>query len=258
MKKIIILRGHQGSGKSTYAKELFNKFKAEYNNALIYEVSYDDILVKENGGEYIWTPENITNAMNIACISEMNECLIELWNSTVKSEDIVYNMGDLSLISNVSKIIDVAKRLNGKHFLILGNHDYPIKRKREDLINIIKDDGNRLFEDIRDYKFLRLPEGKFALSHYPMAGWEDQQHGSIMLHGHLHDFMTNIRGKILNVGFDLHGKILSIKDVLEFVKQLPITPYRDESNSSMDAIRSQVDIGLRKELIVNRLKDINL
>jgi|GEM_PF-99625 hypothetical protein len=66
MKKIIILRGHQGSGKSTYAKELFNKFKAEYNNALIYEVSYDDILVKENGGEYIWTPENITNAMNIA------------------------------------------------------------------------------------------------------------------------------------------------------------------------------------------------
>ena len=116
MKKIIILRGHQGSGKSTYAKELFNKFKAEYNNALIYEVSYDDILVKENGGEYIWTPENITNAMNIACISEMNECLIELWNSTVKSEDIVYNMGDLSLISNVSKIIDVAKRLNGKHF----------------------------------------------------------------------------------------------------------------------------------------------
>ena len=96
-------------------------------------------------------------------------------------------------------------------FLILGNHDYPIKRKREDLINIIKDDGNRLFEDIRDYKFLRLPEGKFALSHYPMAGWEDQQHGSIMLHGHLHDFMTNIRGKILNVGFDLHGKILSIK-----------------------------------------------
>lgn len=188
---------------------------------------------------------------------EMNEKLIELWNSIVTPEDTVYNLGDLSMAANTKKIIEVAKRLNGKHFLILGNHDHSIKKDKEKLIAMTKDDGNKMFEDIRDYKLLTFPGIQIVLSHYPMAGWENQQHGAIMLHGHLHDYITNVKGKILNVGFDLHGRLLSLDDVVDFTKSLPVLPYRDEEDASLQAIKDERDIKVREKLIKEQLKKIN-
>ena len=188
---------------------------------------------------------------------EMNEKLIEMWNSVVTPEDTVYNLGDLSMAANTKKIIEVAKRLNGKHFLILGNHDHSIKKDKEKLIAITKDDGNKMFEDIRDYKLLTFPGIQIILFHYPMAAWENQQNGSIMLHGHLHDYMTNVKGKILNVGFDLHGKLLSLDDVVDFTKSLPVLPYRDEEDASLQAIKDERDIKAREKLIKEQLKKVN-
>lgn len=188
---------------------------------------------------------------------EMNEKLIELWNSVVTPEDTVYNLGDLSMAANTKKIIEVAKRLNGKHFLILGNHDHSIKKDKEKLIAITKDDGNKMFEDIRDYKLLTFPGIQIILSHYPMAAWENQQNGSIMLHGHLHDYMTNVKGKILNVGFDLHGKLLSLDDVVDFTKSLPVLPYKDEEDASLQAIKDEKDMATRREMIKNYSSKIN-
>lgn len=188
---------------------------------------------------------------------EMNEALIAYWNSVVTPEDTVYNLGDLSMAANTKKVIEVAKRLNGKHFLILGNHDHSIKKDKEKLIAITKDDGNKMFEDIRDYKFLTFPGVQIALSHYPMAGWENMQQGSIMLHGHLHDYITNVKGKILNVGFDLHGRLLSLDDVVDFTKALPVLPYRDEEDASLQAIKDERDIKTREKLIKEQLKKVN-
>lgn len=188
---------------------------------------------------------------------EMNEKLIELWNSVVTPEDTVYNLGDLSMAANTKKVIEVAKRLNGKHFLILGNHDYPIKSEKEKLMEMIKDDGNKLFEDIRDYKLLTFPGVQIALSHYPMAAWENQQHGAIMLHGHLHDYITNVKGKILNVGFDLHGKLLSLDEVIDLTKNLPVLPYRDEQDTCLQAIKDEKGIAARREMIKEYSSKIN-
>ena len=188
---------------------------------------------------------------------EMNEKLIALWNSVVTPEDTVYDLGDISMAANTKKIVEAAKRLNGKHFLIIGNHDYSIKSDKEKLMAMTKDDGNKMFEDIRDYKFITLPGAQIALSHYPMAGWENQQHGAIMLHGHLHDYMTNIRGKILNVGFDLHGKLLSLDDIIEFTKSLPTLPYRDEEDINFKALKDEPNIEKRKNLIKKQLNRVN-
>jgi len=55
---------------------------------------------------------------------------------------------------------------------------------------------------------------------YKYIGAENQQHGTIMLHGHLHDYMTNVKDKTLNVGFDLHGRLLSLEDVVDFSELL--------------------------------------
>lgn len=54
-------------------------------------------------------------------IEEMNEKLIENWNSVVKQKDIVYVLGDFAFgKSNIS----LAHRLCGEKRLVLGNHDY--------------------------------------------------------------------------------------------------------------------------------------
>lgn len=66
MKKLIILRGHQGSGKSTYAKQLLKGFKLSYEGASTFEVSYDDTLIRQNNGKYDWSPEHINAAMEAA------------------------------------------------------------------------------------------------------------------------------------------------------------------------------------------------
>ena len=45
MKRLMILRGHQGSGKSTYAKGLITHFLENNPDGYALEVSYDDVLV---------------------------------------------------------------------------------------------------------------------------------------------------------------------------------------------------------------------
>ena len=194
-----------------------------------------------------------------ADLDEMREALISIWNDTVKKDDLVYNLGDFSMTSNLDKIIDTARRLNGRHILILGNHDYTTRKNRNQLLEEMKDDGNRLFENIEDYVYLRLKEKgrELALSHYPMGGWEGQQHGSIMLHGHLHDYITYIRGKILNVGFDLHGKILSLDEILRFTDNLPVLPYRNENDEIAQSIKATNTIEARRKMIMRELERIN-
>ena len=55
-------------------------------------------------------------------IEEMNEILIQNWNSCVKKNDRIFVLGDFCLAGK-DKVIEIGKRLNGRKTLILGNHD---------------------------------------------------------------------------------------------------------------------------------------
>lgn len=190
-------------------------------------------------------------------VDEMNANLIKIWNDTVSSDDVVYNLGDFSMFSNINRIINIAKELNGHHILILGNHDFVIKKNKERLLKEFKKDGHPLFDEIVDYKKIELAENKIILSHYPMNSWDAQQYGSIMLHGHLHDYISNVKGKIVNVGYDLHGKLLSIDEVLEYTNELPTLPYRDVNNEFNIELKNSNNVFARKELIKKRLALLN-
>lgn len=54
-------------------------------------------------------------------VQEMNEALINNWNSVVTQDDTVYVLGDFSL--GFSEVERYSSRLLGKKFLIPGNHD---------------------------------------------------------------------------------------------------------------------------------------
>lgn len=60
-------------------------------------------------------------ARPFSSVEEMNEKLIENWNSVVGHNDIVWHLGDVLFGNKNFHILD---RLNGRKNLVLGNHDH--------------------------------------------------------------------------------------------------------------------------------------
>ena len=53
---------------------------------------------------------------------EMNEAMIDNWNSIVGEDDTVFHLGDFCL-GGAAEWNKILNRLNGRIYLILGNHD---------------------------------------------------------------------------------------------------------------------------------------
>lgn len=137
-------------------------------------------------------------------IEKHDEWLIDLWNKTVKKQDNIYILGDFCL-GNRERTEQILKRLNGKKYLIRGNHDKSCKG----LENYFEWVG-----DIKEVKFTNNqydfidPNETFALEmcHFPMLSWNRRPHGTCHIHGHCHnsisDFNTNSAELRVDVGFD--------------------------------------------------------
>jgi calcineurin-like phosphoesterase family protein len=139
-------------------------------------------------------------------VIEMNQCLVDNWNSVVTPKDIVYHLGDFSF--GDSKTTDhIIKSLKGHITLILGNHDY----KR------VKGYTASLFDEVCHLKQIKVDSETIVMCHYPMLVWNKSHYGSIMLHGHQHGSGRYIPGiKRLDVGVDVHNfSPISIERVLE-------------------------------------------
>ncbi len=111
---------------------------------------------------------------------EMDEALIENWNSVVKENDIVFDLGDFAFAPN-SRWKEILQRLNGKHYLILGNHD--VTRWPGDKIM-------GLFERVEQQMLLKIDEQYVYLNHYPFlcygGSWKNPEHAVWQLFGHTH------------------------------------------------------------------------
>lgn len=132
----------------------------------------------------------------------MNEELIKRWNAKVKPTDEVYHLGDFFFMG-VTEAREVLDRLNGRIYLILGNHDQVIKKNK-----LLQD----RFEWIKEYYELNIPDvdatrenQKLVLCHFPMISWNKMGHGSWMIHGHCHgNLKYPFTGRILDAGVDVH------------------------------------------------------
>lgn len=85
---------------------------------------------KFDGAKVYFTSDTHFNHANIIgfCsrpfknVNEMNETLIANWNRVVGVDDIVFHLGDFCL-GGSAEWTNVLNRLNGKIYLIVGNHD---------------------------------------------------------------------------------------------------------------------------------------
>lgn len=139
-------------------------------------------------------------------VNDMDNGLIERWNSLVKPGDTVYHLGDFCLTKRVDLIDHWLGQLNGEIRLIKGNHDKWVKRydrlENKDKIKWIKHYAERTFEvDGKKHQFI--------LSHYPMLSWHGSHRSpsSIMLHGHCHGSIKLLNQSIrrMDVGVDANN-----------------------------------------------------
>ena len=114
--------------------------------------------------------DGVTKLRPFSCAQEMDEVLVQNWNSVVKPGDRVYHLGDVAMKKVHLSTVD---RCNGKKVLVKGNHD--IFEAKEYL---------KYFEDIRGVYVLPARDG--ILSHIPLHN-ESVTRFKVNIHGHLHE-----------------------------------------------------------------------
>ena len=143
-------------------------------------------------------------------VEEMDERLVERWNSRVSIRDTVWHLGDVCFGDPI-----ILWRLNGKINLIIGNHDH--KHLKFDCFS-------RRFDRIENYIELKTPlsNTKTVLCHYPFASWNKSYYGAPHLHGHCHGQMKEIVPGRIDVGVDTHPELApySIEELKQKLEML--------------------------------------
>lgn len=105
---------------------------------------------------------------SFSSVEEMDECIVDRWNSVVRSGDKVYHLGDVSMSKHH---IATVGRCNGHKRLVKGNHDtHPIKLYLP------------YFEEVYSSRLL----DRLLLSHIPVHP-ESIGKSLANVHGHVHN-----------------------------------------------------------------------
>ena len=147
---------------------------------------------------FLWEPRGFTN------VEEMNEAIVERWNSVVKPDDEVYHLGDFAL-NDVDAAIPYINRLNGTIRWILGN-----KKKKKKIGKIIEE-CPAVWEIGWAYQ-IKFGKHSIYMSHYPTltANFDDKKFSQhvINLHGHIHqrtNWLQLDNPFMYHIGVDSHN-----------------------------------------------------
>ena len=113
-------------------------------------------------------------------VEVMNETLIANWNSVVGPDDIVFHLGDFCL-GGSAEWTNILNRLNGKIYLIVGNHD--IKNLRQGYYSH--------FEHIAMQMHIEVGKQKIYLNHCPFLCYGGAYRDTWQLFGHVHTSKQN-------------------------------------------------------------------
>lgn len=116
-----------------------------------------------------------------ATVEEMDDAIVERWNSKVGPHDTVYVLGDLCMGMR-DKVKERVSRLNGHIILVRGNHD------DKNRIAIYEEMGI----EVKDIAYLSYKGKFFIMCHFPIVSPEFTRmvtnfDGScVFLYGHVH------------------------------------------------------------------------
>lgn len=121
-------------------------------------------------------------------VNEMNEKLIENWNSVVGENDIVFILGDTFWFNDSRAIKRCFQRLKGIIYVIPGNHDNfeSYHRLSDEPRVILCEDITEVFLEFADKTLYPKKICELCLSHLPLSTWPHRENGSINFFGHIH------------------------------------------------------------------------
>ena len=131
-------------------------------------------------------------ARPFASVAAMNEGLVERWNETVGSDDVVWHLGDFAIRQRPPVVADLLARLNGRKHLVAGNNDPPSTRELA------------VWESVQSYLEIEADGVGMVLCHYPFRSWRGMGKGWVNLHGHSHGKLKPLPRQF-DVGVDVWG-----------------------------------------------------
>lgn len=118
-------------------------------------------------------------------LDQMHTELVRRWNDTVRPNDIVYHLGDVSF-GGRTFTTEWCGQLNGRIVLVVGNHD----RGKEPWFEA-------LGWKVTDLHRIKWYGKSIILTHYPFESFREDYH----FHGHTHGKVNKKAGR-LDVGVD--------------------------------------------------------
>lgn len=113
-------------------------------------------------------------------VEEMDETMIANWNRVVGENDIVFHLGDFCM-GGSAKWTNLLNRLNGKIYLIIGNHD----------MKNLKQSCSDRFEKVAMQMYIEVDKQKIYLNHCPFLCYGGAYRDTWQLFGHVHTNKNN-------------------------------------------------------------------
>jgi len=151
-------------------------------------------------------------------LEEHNEFIVDRHNYVVRTEDVVYFLGDVCLSTSKQEDYDILKRFNGKKRLVVGNHDTPERIKIY----------HQYFEKIYGYSTIGQKNGRDAaaiVSHIPVHPSQLEERFKFNIHGHLHQETIKLSDGTLDKRYvcvsleQINYTPISLEEIYEKVKQ---------------------------------------
>jgi len=143
--------------------------------------------------EYVGRPFNNVEEQTRELINRHNARI----TPGMAANTVTWHLGDIFWNSmSVGEATQILYALNGRHSLVLGNHD--------ELVEENLDAFKTFFEEIVLYKELKVPgynRRGLVLCHYAMRTWRSSHKGSWHLYGHSHAELPEL-GLSFDVGVD--------------------------------------------------------
>jgi calcineurin-like phosphoesterase family protein len=172
--------------------------------------------------------QKVSELRGFSSIEEHDEVLAISWDRTVKKEDTVWVLGDLTMKGNLDYMLAWFAARPGTKHLIFGNHDsgHPMhraahKQQRKYLT---------VFQSTNAFARVRINGKGVLLSHFPYGDTDHTDiarytqyrlpdEGEWLLHGHTHESIIKYTDHSIHVGLDAWGlNMPSMEEIIYFME----------------------------------------